>query len=81
MATETKIAKMTESALSVFSKSPKLRVWSPIILMIARAKVPPKSSNTIDTVVEVGIPNELNTSRSTTSVSITARRIHIISEK
>ena len=34
-------------------------------------------SNTMDTVVEVGIPKELKISNRTTSVTITARKIHI----
>ena len=40
-----------------------------------------KNSKTIDTVVEVGIPNELKTSSSTTSVTMTARKMHIKSLK
>ena len=35
----------------------------------------------MDTVVDVGIPMVLNTSSSTTSVSITANRMHMISAK
>ena len=49
----------------------------PAILIRARTKVPPNSSNTMDTVVEVGIPKELKISNRTTSVTITARKIHI----
>ena len=39
----------------------------------------PKSSNTSDTVVEVGMPSELNTSSTITSVTITARKTTITS--
>ena len=81
IATETKIARITDKALSVFSNCPNSKEWSPAIFMIDNANVPPKSSNTKETVVDVGIPNELNMSRSTTSVSMTAMRIHIISVK
>ena len=41
----------------------------------------PRSSNTIETVVEVGIPRELNTSSRMMSVTITARHIYIIDWK
>ena len=53
------------------------RMPSSAILIRARTKVPPNSSNTMDTVVEVGIPKELKISNRTTSVTITARKIHI----
>ena len=78
-ATERKIPKMTDNAFSVFSRSanPSIPVSSPAILIRARTKVPPNSSNTMDTVVEVGIPKELKISNRTTSVTITARKIHI----
>ena len=49
--------------------------------MSDRAKVPPNSSKTIDTVVDVGMPIVLKTSSNTTSVSITASRMHITSAK
>ena len=81
IATDTKIAMMTDSALSVLMRSPNSSELSPYTLIKARANVPPSNSNTIDTVVEVGIPMELNTSSRTTSVSITASRMHIISSK
>ena len=45
----------------------------PAILSMVKAKAAPNSSNTIDTVVEVGIPNELKMSSNTMSVTITAR--------
>jgi len=41
----------------------------------------PRSSKTIDTVVDVGIPNVLKPSSKMTSVIITARKINMISEK
>ena len=41
----------------------------------------PNNSNTIETVVEVGSPYELKTSRSNISVIMTARNIIMISEK
>ena len=47
----------------------------------ARQKVPPSNSKTSETVVLVGIPSELNTSRRMTSVSMTAMKIHMISSK
>ena len=81
-ATERNIAKITVNAFSVFNNSAKVSPSGPIAIFInANAKVPPNSSNTIDTVVDVGIPNVLNTSSRTTSVTITARKIHINSLK
>ena len=44
-------------------------------------KAPPSNSNTNDTVVEVGIPSVLNTSRMMTSVTMTARKSVITSSK
>ena len=72
------MAKITDNALSVFSKSAKVNkpLSSEMIFSIERMNVPPNSSNTIDTVVEVGMPSVLNTSSNTTSVTITARKIH-----
>ena len=81
MATETKMAMITESALSVLIRSPNPNVSLWCTLISAKANVPPNNSNTIETVVEVGIPIELKTSSSTTSVSITASNIHMISAK
>ena len=65
----------------VLMRSPSARVSLLCTLMSARAKVPPSSSKTSETVVEVGMPIELKTSRSTTSVSMTASRMHMISAK
>ena len=72
---------ITDSAFSVLSSSanPSCPVESPAILIKARTNVPPNSSKTIDTVVEVGIPRLLKISSSTTSVTITARKMHISS--
>ena len=81
MATDTNIAMMTCNALSVLMSWPMEYSPSPIVFTSARANVPPSSSNTIETVVDVGRPIVLNTSSSTTSVSITARRMHISSSK
>lgn len=81
MATDTKMAMITESALSVLIRSPNARVASLFTLIRERAKVPPSSSKTSETVVEVGMPMELKTSRRTTSVSMTASSIHMISAK
>ena len=49
------------------------------ILINAIATAAPNNSNTIETVVEVGIPRELKKSRSKISVIITAMKIIIIS--
>ncbi len=43
-----------------------------MILNSATTNVAPSSSNTIDTVVDVGIPRELNMSSNIMSVTITA---------
>ena len=48
-------------------------VASPVILIITKANEAPRSSNTIETVVEVGMPNVLKMSSNTMSVTITAR--------
>ena len=81
MATERKIPMITDRALSVLIRSPKPIASLLCALISARAKVPPSNSNTMDTVVEVGIPIVLKTSSSTTSVNMTASRIHMISAK
>ena len=69
--------KMTESALSVFNKSskPKSPVSSVAIFNNERMNVPPNNSKTIETVVDVGMPNVLKTSNNTTSVTMTAKKI------
>ena len=84
-ATLAKIAIITLRALSVLSSEPMpsgtpLASTSPAaIFTTARAKAPPSISKTKLTVVDVGIPSELKTSNNTTSVTITARKIHITS--
>ena len=79
MATLTKMAIITLSALSELSRSLYVSVSSPIIFIVARMNVPPNNSNTSDTVVEVGMPSVLNMSSTMTSVTITARKMVITS--
>ena len=80
MATLRNIPSITEMAFSVFTRSPRERgtpaasVAPPAIFIKARAQVPPSSSKTIETVVEVGNPIVLKISSKTTSVTITARK-------
>ena len=56
MATERKMPKITVRALEVLMRFPSSRVSSERILILAIATEAPKSSKTIDTVVDVGIP-------------------------
>ena len=81
--TESNIPDIIASALSELIYSPKSAAVCPnsFILIMDIATADPKSSNTIDTVVDVGKPSVLKTSSKTTSVSITARNMIIISEK
>ena len=79
MATLTKMAMITLSALSLLSSASKVRLGSACILSRARINVPPRSSNTSDTVVEVGSPSVLNMSSTMTSVTMTARKMVITS--
>ena len=79
MATLTKMAMMTLNALSVLRRSLKARLGSAATFRTARMNVPPRSSNTNETVVEVGIPSVLNMSRTMMSVTMTARKIVITS--
>ena len=85
MATDRKMPRITEIAFSVLSKSPNVSnaplsvVAPPDICIKAMANAPPSNSKTKLTVVDVGIPNVLNTSSSTTSVTITAKKTHITS--
>ncbi len=73
MATDRNIPMITDRAFSVLSRSPIARVLSgAMILNSATTNVAPSSSNTIDTVVDVGIPRELNMSSNIMSVTITA---------
>ena len=78
IATERNMPIMTDRAFSVFIRSSKPRpVASDAIFISATANVAPSSSNTIDTVVDVGIPNVLNTSSRMMSVTITAINMHM----
>ena len=47
----------------------------------AKAEEPPSRPNTIDTVVDVGIPKVLKMSSRMTSVALTDRKMHITSAK
>ena len=81
-ATDTKMAKITDSAFAVLISCPREYIPSDLtILRIDMANVPPRRSNTIDTVVDVGIPKVLNTSRRITSVSIMPTQMAMISSK
>ena len=75
------MARITCSALSVFIYAPNGSAEPLAIFSMLNAKVAPSSSNTIDTVVDVGMPSELKMSSSTTSVTITARNTSITSPK
>ena len=85
IATLKKMPKITLRAFSVFNKSPSDRATPSTpavpfkIFINAMAKAPPSSSNTILTVVEVGIPMVLKMSSRMISVTITARKTHITS--
>ena len=78
IATDRKIPIITERAFSVLSKSSNPRAPADCdTFTTATTKVAPSSSNTIDTVVEVGMPKELNTSSKMMSVTITAIKMQI----
>ena len=81
--TESKIPKIISVALSVLIYSPSCKSESLLleIFIIDITTAAPKSSNTIDTVVEVGIPRLLKISSSMISVIITAINMIIISLK
>ena len=51
------------------------------IFTMTKAKEAPRSSKTMLTVVDVGMPKVLNTSRRTMSVAMTARKMSITSRK
>ena len=77
-ATERNMPIITERAFSVFSKSPMSAILSPEeIFTSATANAAPRSSKTMDTVVDVGKPRELNTSSKIISTTITAIKMHI----
>ena len=76
MPTDRKMPRITDSAFSVLSRSPMpSSLPGAAILNRATTNVEPSSSNTSDTVVEVGIPSELKTSSRMTSVTMTAMKI------
>ena len=80
IATERKIPSMTERAFSVFRRSLKpIRSMPPASFMSATTNVAPRSSKTIETVVDVGMPRVLKMSSRMMSVTITAIIMQIIS--
>ena len=80
IATDRNIPIITESALSVLISSAYVNPWLNILEM-AKAELPPNNPNTIETVVEVGIPKVLKMSIKMMSVVETARKMHITSSK
>lgn len=80
--TDTKIPEMIARAFPELIYSPiGNALGSVYILMREKATAAPNNSKTIDTVVDVGIPKVLNTSKRITSVTITAKNKRMISEK
>ena len=81
--TETRMPVMMVRALEVLMKSTTSASEASATqsLYIAAAMALPKSSKTMDTVVDVGSPRELKVSRSRTSLTITAKKITMISAK
>ena len=77
MATDRNMPRITDRAFSVLSRSLNPRSIPPAIFIMATTNVAPSNSNTIDTVVDVGIPSVLNTSSSMMSVTITAIKMQI----
>ena len=69
--------RITDSAFSVLSSSLNPSEVPPAIFIRATTNVAPSSSNTIDTVVDVGMPSELKMSRRMMSVTMTAMKMHI----
>jgi hypothetical protein len=79
-ATERKMPMMTERAFSVLRSVAKPKASPPAaILMSDTAKAAPKSSKTMETVVEVGMPKVLKMSRRMTSVTMTAMKMQMTS--
>ncbi|MPN10891.1 hypothetical protein SDC9_158188 [bioreactor metagenome] len=78
MATETKIPEIIANALPVLMYSINSPAFACQMLKIATATAEPSNSNTKETVVDVGKPSELKTSRRITSVSITAKNSTIM---
>ena len=80
MATDRNMPRMTDRAFSVFSSSPICRVLDgSAILKSATTNVAPSNSNTIDTVVDVGMPSELKMSSRIMSVTMTAMKMAMTS--
>ena len=81
IATETNMAKITDNAFSVLINIPKVKSVLPFnILINERAKAPPSSSKTIETVVEVAFQKKLNVS-SRYIVIIKTHKMAMISTK
>ena len=84
MTTESNIPEMIDMAFSLLmylTISPSPWVSSIPILINDITTAAPSKLNTIDTVVEVGIPIVLKKSRSKMSPIITARKMNMISSK
>ncbi len=82
--TERNIPEMMSTAFSVLMYWDRLaRVWSSatMIFMMAMATAAPNSSNTMETVVDVGMPKVLKKSSNSTSVTMTAMKMIMISSK
>ena len=82
--TESKIPEIINKAFSELMYFPRFANVSPSafeIFIKAIATAAPKSSKTIETVVEVGIPKVLKKSNNSTSVIITAIKMIMISLK
>ncbi len=80
MATDRKIPRITERAFSALRYAPRLvGPAGSAILKRATTNVAPRSSNTSDTVVDVGIPSELNMSIRIMSVTMTAMNMAMTS--
>ena len=84
MKADKRIPEIISNAFSELIYFPILAKLSPSlfeILINAIATAAPNNSNTMETVVEVGIPKELKISNSRISVIITAIKMNIISLK
>ncbi len=79
MATDRKMETITFSDSDELTRLLSSRLPSDHTFSVASMTVPPNSSKTSDTVVEVGMPSVLNTSSTITSVTMTARKTVITS--
>ena len=80
IATERNMPRMTDRAFSVLSRSPRSsELPGSAILNRATTKVAPSSSKTSETVVDVGMPRELNMSSRMMSVTMTAMKMAMTS--